>query len=120
MERVLSHEVPGHIGRAVTVAGWLHVVRRPGGIIFALLRDRAGLVQVVSEQESHRDLLYRLPVESVLVVTGIATAEPRAPGGVEIRAQRIELISPAAEEVRLSIDKYRVRGGVGGWVACQT
>jgi nondiscriminating aspartyl-tRNA synthetase len=112
MERTLSREAVGRAGERVTVAGWLHVVRRPGGIVFGVLRDRAGLIQVVSEDREHSALLMELPVESVLLVTGRVAEEPRAPLGVEIRAERIEAIAPAAGEPPLQINKHRVTAGL--------
>jgi nondiscriminating aspartyl-tRNA synthetase len=112
MERTLSTEAVARVGERVTVAGWLHAVRRPGGIVFAVVRDRAGLIQVVSEDREHASLLMELGVESVLSVTGVVAREPRAPLGVEIRAERIEAIAPAAGEPPLQINKHKVTAGL--------
>src|SRR3954452_22962834 len=112
MERVLSRDAAGRVGERVTVAGWLHAIRRPGGIVFAVLRDRAGLIQVVSEDASHADLLQECGVESVLAVTGAVAAEPRARRGIEIRAERIEALSPPEGEPPLQINKHRLSAGL--------
>ena len=45
--RVLSTELGAHLGERVTLAGWLHAKRELGSVSFAVLRDRAGLAQVV-------------------------------------------------------------------------
>ncbi len=112
MERVLSNEAAGRVGERVTVAGWLHVARGQGGIVFATLRDRAGMIQVVTENGDDGALLQRLGVESVLAVTGTVAREPRAPGGIEVRVEGIEPISPVTVELPLQINKRTLSAGL--------
>jgi nondiscriminating aspartyl-tRNA synthetase len=109
MTRTLSAEVAGRVGSSVTICGWLHAVRVLGGVTFAVIRDRAGLVQVVAEAGA--DVLSRVGVESVLLVSGRVVREPRAPGGVEIRAEQIEPVSPVSEELPLQINKRSLSAG---------
>ncbi|HTF07413.1 MAG TPA: OB-fold nucleic acid binding domain-containing protein, partial [Asanoa sp.] len=47
MQRILSSQLPTHPGETVTVAGWVHRRRKLKAVAFLILRDRAGLVQVV-------------------------------------------------------------------------
>ncbi len=47
ISRVLSAELPKHIGERVTIAGWLHRRRELKSVTFLVIRDRAGLAQVV-------------------------------------------------------------------------
>ena len=45
--RVLSAELPSRAGQQVDLKGWVHRVRDLGGVRFLILRDRAGLAQIV-------------------------------------------------------------------------
>ncbi|MFL5944391.1 MAG: OB-fold nucleic acid binding domain-containing protein, partial [Gaiellaceae bacterium] len=50
MKRVLTSELPAHAGERVLLQGWLHRRRELSRVSFLVLRDRAGLAQVVVEQ----------------------------------------------------------------------
>jgi aspartyl-tRNA synthetase len=69
------------IGRQVTLAGWVHVSRDHGGVIFIDLRDREGLTQVVFRPEENAEVAkqaHTLRSEDVIQVTGRVAA--RLPG----------------------------------------
>ena len=69
------------IGKQVTLAGWVHVSRDHGGVIFIDLRDREGLTQVVFRPEENAEVAKRshaLRSEDVIQVTG--KVAPRLPG----------------------------------------
>jgi len=69
------------IGRQVTLAGWVHVLRDHGGVIFIDLRDREGLTQVVFRPEENAEVAkqaHTLRSEDVVQVTGKVAA--RVPG----------------------------------------
>ena len=69
------------IGTEVTLAGWVHVSRDHGGVIFIDLRDREGLTQVVFRPEENAALAkeaHTLRSEDVMQVTG--KVAPRVPG----------------------------------------
>jgi nondiscriminating aspartyl-tRNA synthetase len=77
--RVLSADVPAHVGERITIAGWLHRRRELKSMTFLVIRDRAGLAQVL------------LPAgraapaeEAVLRVEGLVVANDQAPGGAEL------------------------------------
>jgi aspartyl-tRNA synthetase len=69
------------IGKQVTLAGWVHVSRDHGGVIFIDLRDREGLTQVVFRPEENAELAtqaHTLRSEDVIQVSG--RVAPRVPG----------------------------------------
>src|SRR5690348_1267910 len=97
MQRILSDELPRYLGERVRVAGWIHRRRLLGAVAFLVLRDRAGLIQVVVREPGTRAALEALPEETVLAVTGCVTANSAAPGGLELTEPVIEpLTEPAA------------------------
>src|SRR2546423_7815547 len=69
------------IGKDATLAGWVHVSRDHGGVIFIDLRDREGLTQVVFRPEENAQLAkeaHGLRSEDVIQVSG--KVAPRVPG----------------------------------------
>ena len=99
--RTLSSELPGLVGGCVRLEGWVHRVRDLGGIRFLLLRDRSGMAQVVMPPGLD---LQGIGCEWVVRVEGVVRREPRAPGGLEVQAERIEAVS-AAEPPPLDVYK---------------
>ncbi len=95
MERIWTTELGQHAGEPVLLAGWLHRLRQLSGVNFLILRDGKGVAQIVVEDPRLGEQLAQFQNESVLQVQGLAVAEPQAPGGVEIRAPVIEVLSPA-------------------------
>src|SRR2546425_7582332 len=69
------------IGKEATLAGWVHVSRDHGGVIFIDLRDREGITQVVFRPEENADVTHQahtLRSEDVISVFG--KVAPRLPG----------------------------------------
>jgi nondiscriminating aspartyl-tRNA synthetase len=86
----------------VEAAGWVHRIRDMGGISFVILRDRSGLLQLVLGEGA---LKQELALESVIRVRGIPALNEKAPGGVELRASSLEILSRAAPDL-----PYQVNG----------
>jgi aspartyl-tRNA synthetase len=88
------------IGNEVTLAGWIHVSRDHGGVIFIDLRDREGLTQVVFRPEENTALAkeaHSLQSEDVIQVTG--KVAPRVPGteNPKLATGDVEVIPTALE-----------------------
>ena len=114
MERIRTVEVGGHVGERVRVAGWLHAVRRLGGVSFVVVRDGWGTVQGVAESEEDLAPLTAAGagVESVVAVEGLAVSAAQAPGGVELHGPRIEVITPVGEPPPASINKRELKASL--------
>jgi nondiscriminating aspartyl-tRNA synthetase len=105
MERVLSRDVVKNAGSQVLVQGWLHKKRLIGGINFIVVRDRAGLTQIVLQEEAEIEKLRGLQIGTVLAVTGNAVKDDRAPGGAELHEAKVEVMVPVTDEPPIEIDK---------------
>ena len=86
--RFYTKELGGVIGKKATVAGWVETIRKQGGIIFVILRDRFGSVQLIFSKEYSRsfEIAERLTKESVIQVRGLVVEQPQALGGLELQA----------------------------------
>jgi aspartyl-tRNA synthetase len=93
------------IGAAATLAGWVHIVRDHGGVIFIDLRDREGLTQVVFRPEENAELAaeaHHLRHEDVIQVEGRVservpgTENPKLPtGDVELVPDKLRILNRA-------------------------
>ncbi len=105
MERVLSRDVAKHVGKQITIQGWLHKKRLIGGINFIVVRDRGGLTQAVLQDEKEVEKLRGMQIGTVLAITGTVKDESRAPGGAELHDAKIEVMVPVTDESPIEIDK---------------
>src|SRR6266700_2239285 len=96
MERLRTIAVSTHTGKRVRVEGWLHSIRRLGGVTFLIVRDGWGLLQAVTEHEEEIQPIIdgQVGVESCIALEGLVVSESQAPGGVELHALHLEIISP--------------------------
>lgn len=97
MKRILSNELLRHKNTTVQVQGWLHTLRAKGKINFLILRDRAGLIQIVIEDKNELDKVSSLQPGSILTVVGNANPSEYAQLGVEIINPKIEVVVPITE-----------------------
>jgi aspartyl-tRNA synthetase len=93
------------IGATATLAGWVHVRRDHGGVIFIDLRDREGLTQVVFRPEENAELAkeaHHLRHEDVVQVEGKVSARvpgtenPKLPtGDIELVPDKLQILNRA-------------------------
>ncbi|GID93510.1 aspartate--tRNA(Asn) ligase [Amorphoplanes digitatis] len=93
MQRILSTQLARHAGETVTVAGWVHRRRLLKSVAFLIVRDAAGLTQVVVTEPELRARIEELPEESVVELTGTVTANEAAPAGVELTGAELRVLS---------------------------
>jgi asparaginyl-tRNA synthetase len=94
-----------HTGQKVAVRGWLYRKREGKETIFLVLRDATGIIQCTVKIGSPAwNEAEKVTIESSLKLEGIVHEDKRAPGGFEISAPSISLIS-MAELFPISKDK---------------
>ena len=106
-------------GQTVTVNGWVDRVRDNGGVLFLLVRDRAGIVQCTFDKSVNADLFniaFTCRTEFVVAVRGKLVARDEAAinrkmptGEVEIIAEDIRILSKA-ETTPFEIDDSKEVG----------
>jgi len=109
MERTLTGELRPQVGDRVRLAGWLHHQRRLARLTFVLLRDRAGLAQIVVEEPAAMDELGRLLPETVLEVEATVVASEQAPGGIELREPVFTVLSEPAEQPPIELRRPELK-----------
>jgi nondiscriminating aspartyl-tRNA synthetase len=96
--RTLAAALPQAAPRSqVRLEGWVHRRRVLATVTFLVLRDRSGLGQVVVRDQQELQVARECGEETVISVTGVATRNPDAPGGVEVTEPRITLLSEPAQ-----------------------
>ncbi|MCZ7567212.1 MAG: aspartate--tRNA(Asn) ligase [Ardenticatenaceae bacterium] len=114
MDRIRSTEIGQHVGERVRVAGWLHALRRLGGVNFIVVRDGWGMVQVVTGDEADLAplLVAGLSIETVVAVDGLVVREAQAPGGLELHHPRLEIITPVTEPPPIPLNKRQIKASL--------
>lgn len=93
-----------HLGRTITLCGWVHRRRDHGGVIFIDLRDREGIVQVVCDPDNAAafSVAEKIRNEFVLGITGTVRHRPEGTvnhgipsGEIEVVVNTIEILNPS-------------------------
>jgi len=78
-----------HVGESVTLKGWIYNKSGKGKLAFVQLRDGSGICQcVVLKNQVSEELFEAISEagqESSLELTGVVSADERAPGGFELK-----------------------------------
>jgi asparaginyl-tRNA synthetase len=96
------------VGKEVSVRGWIFRTRGSGSILFVILRDSTGIVQVTANKDQLPDEQFenakKALVESAVEVSGEVVEDERAPNGYEVRAKSFNIVN-FAEKFPITRDK---------------
>ena len=120
MKRTYIRDLHDHIGKEVSIAGWVDVRRDHGKLVFIDLRDATGTVQMVAlpnHEEAHA-LAHTVRPEWVLGIKGQVNKRPEKmvnanipTGDIEIEILGVEILNKAQElpfekSTELNLDTY--------------
>ncbi len=95
-ELVKISELKDKVGEEVVVRGWVYRARETGGVAFVIIRDPTGIVQCTFKRgecpDSEFEKASNVSIESSVIVRGKVVEDKRAPGGIEIRGEAIEIV----------------------------
>lgn len=110
MERILNIDTVKYVGKEAKVCGWVNTRRDHGGIVFLDLRDRSGILQIVSESKLAQEIKEEYAVE----VEGKVQERPAkmvnaelATGKIELKAEKIKVLA-AAESLPFDLKDLKV------------
>ena len=99
LTQVYIRDVPAHVGREISIRGWLYNKTHKGRLWFLLVRDGTGVIQSVLFKGNVAPEVFEaaeaLTQESSLRITGTVRRDQRAPGGYELDATAMEVVQIA-------------------------
>lgn len=95
-------------GEMVKVNGMVHTKRDMGEVVFLVLRKREGLLQCVYEKEEDSILTKEIKEGCTLIIEGILKKEHRAPNGIEISVNDIEILSEPLGPLPIGVSKWKL------------
>jgi len=109
MKRSYAAEVFQNDLKKVLVRGWVHNINCIGRIAFVQLRDKTGIIQIVTNDATVRDLRLEMSIEA----TGEKVINDNAPSGAEIHADSIRILGRAYYDMLpFGINRGRIRASL--------
>ena len=102
LKRIADLKIDNNVGKNITLKGWIHRLRKQKEKTFIILRDdRGDIIQIICPSNLCRDLT----IESSVETTGKLNQDKRAPGGYEVKAEKISIFNIA--EIDYPIGEYQ-------------
>lgn len=105
MTRTKINDIREFIGEHIKIVGFVQTIRDQGSIKFLMVRDVSDIIQVVVTKHQPEAMMIakELTHESVVEIEGLAKQETQAPGGFELEAKKITILSLAEPELPIPI-----------------
>ena len=115
LPRTLAADLASYADRAgepIRISGWVHRRRRLSQLAFVVIRDRTGLAQVVVKDSATLAEVDRLNEETTVDVTGVVSANPQAPGGVEVVEPEFRALTDPADTPPIELWRPTISAGL--------
>lgn len=106
-EMMVTTEAGSQVTGSVRLNGQIQAKRKLGNLIFLVVRDRAGIIQVVVEEASALAVAESLLLESAVEIVGDVVAHPEKTGAVEVQAKSITVLSTPVATLPVEISKNK-------------
>ena len=94
-----------HTGKKIAIRGWVYRERKQKKVSFFLIRDDSGIIQTTIKLDSKDwENSQKLSIEASVKIEGVVKKDDRAPGGYEIKTEKLEIIG-LAERFPITKDK---------------
>lgn len=101
MTQTYVSDLGQHLGKEVTIKGWLYNKRSSGKLAFLEVRDGSGTVQAVASKKDVSELVWsdceRVTQESSIIVRGVPREHPKRLGVYEVDVSEFEIVQLAHE-----------------------
>lgn len=93
---------------SVQLSGWVHRIKRLKSVVFVILRDRTGFIQLAIKPERFGNI----KLESVITVTGQVIDNANKFGSFEIQVREIEVLSNVEADLPIAINNKNLEIGL--------
>ena len=104
LERTFISEVKDSQDETILLRGWVYKIIDLSNIVFVKLRDKSGIIQLVTNKEQ----IEGLKLENAIEVIGKKSENEKAPGGVEIIVDEIKILGRTYyDKLPFEINSYK-------------
>ena len=96
--RTMIQEINGE--QEVKVSGWIHRIKKLKAVVFVILRDRSGYIQLAVDPE----MFGHLKLETVISVTASVVSNANKYGPYEIQVKELSVLSEVTEDLPIKIN----------------
>jgi len=101
MKQLYIKDLSKKIGEEIELFGWVYRKRRHGKLVFVVVRDSTGIVQVSIKKQNVSEEVFDaakgIEIESSVYVKGNVKEDERSPGGIEVSCTEFKMLSPSPD-----------------------